>query len=405
MCSLPEPSPVTYRALLASQFSGGWQMLRIVIHVAAGLLVSCSGLESAGDLQDWVVEGAPFTRVEVTGATRIHPQADGSIGVIFGDTRSFRLWDSEGRMVTEFLVAEGIAKALQTQSSLVIDGSSRFHFLNPYSQAVDVYDRAGRPVGTYALPDLGRPIAGMAWLPQGRMVVWTPERVLSVAPGRVAADTVSYWEWEPHTGSIHHLADVAARETAGVMIKGRTGRLAPPYSRPTRQAVFGECAIVLPGSSHGLIGVASGALGEIPPPFAGRAVTDADRRAWIEAMFAGADRAEASAAQIRSAVEAIAERLPWPESTPPSNDLLFDSMGLLWVERYEPPLGRSGLWVIVTLSGKAKARAMMPGGVGLLAAAESTVVGVRRSSGYVGLEYYRLDRLGRSLEQGSGCGQ
>jgi hypothetical protein len=53
-------------------------------------------------------------------------------------------------MVTEFLVAEGIAKALQTQSSLVIDGSSRFHFLNPYSQAVDVYDRAGRPVGTYA---------------------------------------------------------------------------------------------------------------------------------------------------------------------------------------------------------------------------------------------------------------
>ena len=342
---------------------GAILLMAPVLASSTWLLLGCAGDERAPSVAErWEVQAIPL--FEIGGGDTPNDQLfrvadafrlpDGGVVIANAGTHEIRWYDAEAR----YLYASGREG----------DGPADFrmiHSLRPWSgDSIVVFDPTlGRFAYFDATGELGRtqplvPAAGRIKVEEARLVddgsVFTFE--INATPP-AALDQL-----DRHRLRLYHRAatDVEPMEIDTVPgliwgsteINGGLGFKVVLFSPTPKYDQFGRCVVVAGGDRLEVeVHSSSGASRTIGVDVARVAVTDELVNEHIEEAFGS----------IPPDARAMLSLFPRPDSLPLTNQMLVDRLGLVWLQRFSPPMGGMGReWIVVGAGGEVVAEVEMP---------------------------------------------
>lgn len=352
----------------------------------------------------WTLEGRPAVVVQdglylVVAAGRT---ASGGIVVANAGTAEIVRYSAQGREVARTgREGDGPGEFRWLSSMHVGPGDSVFAF-DEGLQRLSVLDPALRYVRSErATAPARRQITAVGRLGGGRWFARQAESVLAPAPGRMLQDTVEYGLLDGALRWERPLARMAARITMSVAFMGTVLSSTAAFSPTPVHAVWGSCLAVSDGQAPEVIVFDAGGreVRRMNVGLAGSRVTSADVRKWVEAHVAQLSEEERGDATV------LLTGAPRPDVMPAIGNMVVDAAGLLWVQRYEAPLGYGRHVVVVTVTGEPVAELTLPEPMRIFHVSQTEVTGLRWSQqGEESVVVYRLlGAGGRTPRTWPGC--
>ncbi len=266
-----------------------------------------------------------------------------------------------GRRVLDRVSATG-----QAEATVGAEGDGPGEFRDPVAvmggsaDSVLVFDRGLQRLSVFAsdgafarsvtLRNAHRP-AAVVRMADGRWIARETDRLprppagVGLARDTVAVAFIDGGQWDAP------LMRVPGQLSSTVAIGGRTGFRSAPFTPGVVLTTHGACAVIAVTDRPTLLTIdASGSVAEVSADVAGRPVTAEDWAA-VRDLFTQSVPDEA-----RAQVLSILDRTPRPDSIPAFADMLVDAGGLVWLQRWGPPLGPSPEWSIHDGAGRTVAR-------------------------------------------------
>lgn len=366
------------------------------VRLAAQILVEPEPiLEIGGSLDD--PEDQLF---RVADAVRL---PDGRIAVANAGSNEIRIYGARGRLETSFgREGEGPGEfrwigslhVLSADSLAVFDRSH--HRISTFSTGGELVEDVPVPQGDVPRGDVGS-AREVTRLPDGRWVS-VHERLPDDVDG-LWRKTARLVLRDPEFDPIRLLAEVPAEIWVSWTVDGRAMTRGAPFWPLLTLDAIGSCVVAGIGDEAGV---------RIIPASADprRLDLDVDRRAVTEAVFNGwiEDLASDVPAEQRGLVDRMMRDIPRPDSLPVVQKVVADPEGLLWIQRYEPPVGWSSRWEVLDLDGAHVASVELPEAYRVMDIGTDYLLGLR--TGPLDMEIlamHAIERGGPSSAAGGGA--
>ena len=218
----------------------------------------------------------------------------------------------------------------------------------------------------------GGPLSSLRRLADHRWVGRSSEaRVRRGAPGQFLRDTVVVGLIDDGLEEMTPLTALPGRWSTTNLVAGRRSFRTSPFSPKVSVAEWGRCAFVsATGAPEIFVYSANGDLLQaIPGPGAPRRITEGHLETRLEWELT---RVPAEEEPIRRTVlrrEARPEHLPYYHQT------LVDEWGDIWLQEFEPPLGPSRRWYVVSQFGEHLETVEMPAPMQVFSITQEGVLG------------------------------
>jgi len=295
-------------------------------------------LEVGGSLDD--PEDQLF---RVADALRLH---DGRIVVANGGSNEVRIYDVRGRLEASFgREGEGPGEFRRVRS---------LHLLPPDSIAV--FDRAHQRISIFSAA--GGELIEDVPVPRGdagnaREVTRLRDGRWVSVHERLPEDVDGLWRKTarlvlraPDLDPIRLLAELPAEIWVTWTVDGRGMTRGAPFWPLLTLDAIGSCVAAGVGDEAGVrILPASGDPRRLDLDLDRRPVTRAVFEGWIRDLAADVPEEQ------RGLLDRMMRDIPRPDSLPVVQKVVADREDLLWIQRYEPPMGRSRRWEVLDLDG------------------------------------------------------
>lgn len=266
-------------------------------------------------------------------------------------------------------------------------------------QRISVFTKDGSFVRVVQLPVDDGLVGNMTLLPDGRWAGMGPGGLSPGAPGTISRRAVPFFVLSQDLRSRTFLVEAPGPMTAHFTAPdGAQGSRGAPFTPVPRYAVSGLCILVAFGDRPQVdVYESTGDLRAIIRDEArSEPVTEAHRENWSQALLE--EVPEAARQQVRQLLASV----PFPDELPTLNNLVMDSSGYLWVERYDPPMGTGGNWRVYDPSGELVGRVAVPPGIYIYRIGEDYIVGGwKEALGIEKVGYFKLERRWEPAEVSS----
>lgn len=315
---------------------------------------------------------------------------DGRIAVANAGSNEIRIYDTRGGLETSFgREGEGPGEFRRIVS---------LHVLSPDSLAI--FDRAQQRISIFSA---GGELVDDVPVPQGD--AGNSRDVIRLADGRwvsvherLPEDVDGLWRKTARLvlrtrglDPIRPLAELPAELWVTWTVDGRGMTRGAPFWPLLTLDAIGSCVVAGVGDEAGVrILPASGEPRRLDLELDRRPVTRAVFDRWVE------DLASDIPEEQRGLVDRMMSGIPRPDSLPVVQNVVADPEGLLWIQRYEPPVGSSSRWEVLDLEGSLVASVELPGAYRVTDVGSDYILGLR--SGPLDMEVLAMHAIEREGE-------
>lgn len=316
--------------------------------LAALTALACYGGSPAAVLAQVVVAPAPVVAMGVTGETDgLYFESlvdaafvgDGTVWVLDRGQRTAFKVSEDGRVLSR-AGAEGEGPGeFRDPVSIVEAGPDSLVVFDRGLQRISVFDAEGRFRRATTLRPGARP-AGIVRSVGGKWLAVQDDRTQSGKGMGLFRDTVTVafvngGEWGAP------FARVPATVTSVLDVGGRTAFRMAPFTPSVILEARGSCALVgATDESTVTVVRPGGGMERLAVPVAPRPVREEDWTATRARLM------QDIPPEAREQVQAVLDDTPRPDALPGFAGLVLDATGLVWVQRWEPPLGPGRSWRI-----------------------------------------------------------
>lgn len=392
-------APVVVSALITACGPAGQSAGTFATRDSAGIQLT-TAYESSPNL--WRVSAEPVLRVgtadgppasqlfRVGGILRL---TDGSIAIGNAGTGEIRIYDSTGGFLHalgrpgngpgEFTQATSIPLWRGPEGSLVTEA---------HLNRINIFESSGTLRGAVRLD--GRPVAtlvaAMGVFAGGDILAYTQQGPAQAPAGTVVSRPAWYLRFDPSGQLQRTLVEFQSRPTIAWESDGRITFPYLPFTADRLVATAGDAMVMIRGSPAELevrdgAGAVTALIRWVPPA---RRVRDI----WDRHVDEFLARIPEPAARARNAAF-LNQTLPLPEFLPAASQLLTDTDGHFWVERYRLPWDPVSIWDILAPDGTWVATLDIPPAGILRDIGEDYILGVWRDED--GIEQVRMYGLRR----------
>lgn len=342
-------------------------------------VVSDPVLEIGGSLDD--PENQLF---QVADAVRL---PDGRIAVANAGTNEIRIYDAGGRFETSFGgEGEGPGEFRRIRSVHVLSEDSLAVFDRSH-QRISIFSAKGELIENLPLlQGEGGSARDVVRLRDGRWVS-VHERLPESFDGlwRKRARLVLR---APDLEPIRPIAEVPAETWVTWTVDGQSMTRGAPFLPHLALDAFGSCVVAVVGDEARVrILSASGDPRPLELELEREPVTQAIFDEWIEYLASDVP------AEQRGLLRRMMGDIPRPDSLPVVQDVVLDGDGLLWIQRYDPPMGWSPQWEVLDLEGTHVASVELPEAYRVMDVGADYLLGLR--SGPLDMEILTMHAIER----------
>lgn len=214
-----------------------------------------------------------------------------------------------------------------------------------------------------------RRLQGGIWVARSR------DQLRNASPQVMRRDTVALWRGSVSGATIAMdrrtaLSRVPGMWTTPLVLQGRVGYREAAFSGSALWAAYGSCVLTMePDSPHITVTVPGvGVVAGIALPVGAGRVNEEALRAWLAAVLAS------TPPELRRATEGLLRDAPRPEQMPVAAALLVDDQARVWVQRWHPPLGVGGSWLVVDGGLATVRQVLLPQGGRIFEVSEGTMI-------------------------------
>ncbi len=333
----------------------------------------------------------PYPFIMQAGAIR----GDGSIVLLHGSRREFRVYDQNGsHRMTFGGPGDGPGKFGYVMQSHVLPGDTLLT-VDVHHWRITWFDAAGAVVRTlevahddYCKVQVEHPVEMVQVLPDGKLLAYALSSA-GLEAGRWRSD-VGFVMIDPHAGSADTLGWFKGVENYVMDLPDGLRPDVLPFAPDTKWAIGENRVYIGDNAAYRILAYGTDGALELVLQLDGsqRPVTPGDRAAYRELLLNWIVRDQP---QELPFYERFLAEVPWPQHQPAFGRLVVDTQGSLWVQQYEPPGTVVTTYDVFSANGIWQGRVYLPDGLRPLEIGEAYILGQRRDE--TGRETVHLYRL------------